>query len=519
MSDIKAREKIDLLLEICKSAGWSENQAKQALGAAAQEGIAAEKYFKLRCWEMDEKEWSALVEKERRKKEAAELNTKKVMELSGCDYETAASHLKNGRKYGITGKQYISKYAWELSSEEQKELGAQLELSRIRQENNNDFYLDIVCRKSGWTAEKAAAEMNAAKKLGITWLKYTQREGWKCNPDEVQALASEVISYKKNVINENKGNYLQQIMNITSWSRGKAELEILKAKNNTGCSYEDFLVFRFWELTAEEQRKYVTLDLFNKMRLKYNDTEKAAKYFDDKAEFNRTFSQFISRRWFTNMNLDYDTFLQNIEGLDFILIKPLAMTQGKGIKKFACNLSSEGNRQLYEQLIQMDKIIIEQYIRQHDTLNALCPSSVNTVRITTLNLDGECHFLYSVLRMGSGDVVDNFHAGGIAASVNLKTGCIDTNAVNLNGDVFEKHPSSCIQIPGLKIPYWDQILDISRAASSIVPNVRLMGWDFAITPEGVELIEGNPGASYIVAQMPYVPLGVGLRDRMTSPFL
>lgn len=132
---------------------------------------------------------------------------------------------------------------------------------------------------------------------------------------------------------------------------------------------------------------------------------------------------------------------------------------------------------------------------------------------------GECHFLYSVFRMGQGAVVDNFHAGGIAASVDPATGIVLTDAADLAANTFPVHPSSGLVIKGFRIPHWEQILDTCRRIAPIVPEVHLIGWDFAITPDGVDLIEGNPGASYVVAQIPNVSIRKGLRSSMVDPYL
>jgi len=360
--------------------------------------------------------------------------------------------------------------------------------------------------------------MDKAKALGITKLKYVQKSCWEMEDGEIKRLSKFILNDKKR-INENKKKYIKSICQNTGWSIGKAELEILKAKINCGASYEDFLLFNLYKLNKEEQKEYVTLDMFNKMRLKYNDYYKAINNFDDKATFNKNFSDLVKHKWFVNENLSYEDFLDNIKGLNKIIIKPLSATQGIGIETAQCNVSEEENKKLYDKIINLGNSIIEEYIIQHDEIMKFCDSSVNTLRITTLNYNNECKFLYSVFRMGRGNVVDNFHAGGIAASVDINTGIISTNAADLKGNTFEASPLTGKKIKGFKIPHWDMIIETCKKANGRIEDVNLIGWDFAITQDGIDLIEGNPGASYVVAQIPNIEDKVGLADKMVKPYL
>ena len=388
-----------------------------------------------------------------------------------------------------------------------------------------------MCRETGWTPAEAQESMDKAKEMGISYLKYVQNGCWELSEDELLELAEKITRYKTEPIAANKAYYVQKIMDAAGWSRGKTELEVLKAKNLTGCSYEDFYVFRFYAISPEEQVKYVTLDLFNKMRIKFNHHSTAAAMFDDKAKFNETFHDFINRRWFVNTDLTFASFVHHTEGLSSVLVKPLCATQGQGIYKLNIRGDEKSLHEAYSRLtappegredpedLSPAPSIVEEYIVQHEATMSICPASVNTLRITTLNYNGQCHFLYSVFRMGRGGVVDNFHAGGIAAAVDIETGKVITDAADLSGNTFPVHPVSGITIKGFQIPHWDQILSVCQNIYNRVEGVNLIGWDFAITPDGVDLIEGNPGASYVVAQIPYVSQGIGLRSVMTDPYL
>ena len=512
-------KKVDpTIAKVCEITGWRTNKAEKYMNAAKELGLTYKQYLKHEAWNLSEEEITELVEKIRKRKEAREKAITEVCEKTGWEREAAAEALKAAVACGLTRKQYISNAAYNLPAEDLPVLAETLATSEQRRTERLQFYLDTVCRKTGWGAEKAQAEMDRFRKLGVTNLKYVQNSLWELEGEDLDEVVDGILEYK-DTIADNKERYRSEIMAKTGWTRAKTDLEVMKCRNICGASYEDFLVFKLYECTPEQQCQYVTLDMFIRMRLTYNDHRIASQYFDDKAKFNETFAPYIHRNWFVNMDLTFDEFSAKTAGISDFLVKPLAKTQGEGIHKLHLSDDPAQRRSAYDELMQEDESIIEEYITQHEAVAAFCPTSVNTLRITTLYKDGVCHFLYSVFRMGRGAVVDNFHAGGIAASVDPATGIVLTDAADLSSNTFAVHPTSGLTIKGFQIPHWDQILDTCRKAAPVVKEVQLVGWDFAITPDGVDLIEGNPGASYVVAQIPNVSIRKGLRSCMVDPYL
>ena len=179
-----------------------------------------------------------------------------------------------------------------------------------------------------------------------------------------------------------------------------------------------------------------------------------------------------------------------------------------GITTVDCNKSKNDNKKIYDYIMGLDKSIVEEFIIQNKEINEFCKTSVNTIRVTTLYDNGKCTFLPAIFRMGNGGVVDNFHADGLAASIDLETGIVNSNGVDLNNNIFEKSPATGKVIKGFKIPYWDLIKKTCEELAKVVPNSRLIGWDIAVTDKGIDLIEGNNGA-YFVSQLVNVENRIG----------
>mgnify|MGYP003305665993 CR=1 FL=1 len=67
----------------------------------------------------------------------------------------------------------------------------------------------------------------------------------------------------------------------------------------------------------------------------------------------------------------------------------------------------------------------------------------------------------SFLRMGVGDnVVDNAHAGGVFAQINIKNGLVESDGINTDGNKYKTHPDSGIELIGYKIPKWKDICEM-----------------------------------------------------------
>jgi hypothetical protein len=144
---------------------------------------------------------------------------------------------------------------------------------------------------------------------------------------------------------------------------------------------------------------------------------------------------------------------------------------------------------------------------------ALSPSGVNTVRIITQNNRGKIEILGSILRISVNSEVDNMAAGNIAALVEIKTGIVIGEGVYSDFKKLNKtnHPVTGHTIVGFAIPYWNEVIDLSKRAALHTPDNRSVGWDIAITDIGPELIEGNHNWCKLLWQL---PAKSGLKKRL-----
>jgi len=173
------------------------------------------------------------------------------------------------------------------------------------------------------------------------------------------------------------------------------------------------------------------------------------------------------------------------------MFKSTGGAEGRGIQKlyFA---TSEDAAVFFDSYIRKDSYIVEDVIVQDERMASLHRESVNTVRVPSIICKGEVKIFYPFLRMGMGRaVVDSNGSGGIAASVDAETGIVYTKGLTKKGRWYLKHPDTGTQIVGFQIPDWNKLVNLAKEITPMVEGTRYIGWDFALTPKGWIVVEGN----------------------------
>lgn len=158
--------------------------------------------------------------------------------------------------------------------------------------------------------------------------------------------------------------------------------------------------------------------------------------------------------------------------------------------------------------------LVQRRVVGHASIVDLSLGALPTVRmLTILDEEGEPEATHAVFRMplGKDIVVDNFHAGGIAASVDMQTGILGSATdIGLRPDCgwCDFHPATWTRIRGRSLPFWAEVVSVAKAAHRAFAGRVFIGWDIAITDDGPVLIEGNAAPDVDLIQRPHeAPLG------------
>lgn len=382
--------------------------------------------------------------------------------------------------------------------------------------NSKAALIESIMKKSGWSRETTIVNVEDAKKrLGVNYTKYNQYNLHSI-PVENQAVEylamlkeSNVKGKKARKEKKNQTLLLTVIIN-TGWDYEYAKECMEKARRISGAEYKDYVAYRFWELDDEVQKTYFTKGDANALRKKYNTNDDNIRIFMNKNEFNEVFSDYLSRPWAHTSRMTWESFQQAFAGESRIIYKPLSDSCGHGVTVF--DLTAEDPQSVYDTLVKLPDGVVEGYVIQHPEMAKYSRNSVNTVRLVSVRAFGKVNVLYAAFRMGGGDaVVDNFHAGGVLALIDVQTGKLVTEAIDLAGNFYANHPVTNEKIVGFQIPYWPQVIEMIENAGKVVDGVGYVGWDIAITEKGPILIEGNTAPAPNVLQTPYARYHQGMK--------
>lgn len=266
--------------------------------------------------------------------------------------------------------------------------------------------------------------------------------------------------------------------------------------------YLDYSLFQFWDLNAAQRASVLTRGKNNAYVRALNDKAHWDD-FDVKPTFLRLFAPYADRKWLDLTDATAQD-LQNLgEELGSFLVKPRDGTHGDGVEIVRAAEVSDWSA-LYDSLTQKGQTLCEEVIVQHPEMSRLWPGSVNTIRLVTiLGQDDTVHTVAAYLRVGNGPrPVDNFNSGGMVTPLDPETGVILAPARDKSGFLSEVHPVTGVKFEGFQVPMWDEVLAFIQKAALVVPQVRYVAWDVAVTAQGPTLVEGNQYPGHDIYNLP-----------------
>lgn len=308
-------------------------------------------------------------------------------------------------------------------------------------------------------------------------------------------------------------------------------------KNTFGLSKKDIKKANRLGFTADE---YVYLDLEHNNPKDYISEYERYRFRDEVKEYrilldNKIiFYELIKN--FTNTNKIYaykqsgrfvaleagyeiQELMERLTEKKILVYKSLTAGGGRGFRllsyengKYYINRKKVSQEQVHELIYHEDDYLIEEYCEQGDFATSIWPYSVNTIRIITLNYDGEIKVAFATQRFGVEEesCVDNACAGGISAVIDVQSGVLhsarraqgklfddDGNAL-----IFDNHPVTLKRIKGEKVPNWSEVTEgVKKLHEKLLfTKIDFIAWDIALLDSGYKVIEANTSCGTCILQ-------------------
>lgn len=191
-----------------------------------------------------------------------------------------------------------------------------------------------------------------------------------------------------------------------------------------------------------------------------------------------------------------------------LILKPMDSSEGRGVHSL--ELAPDGlaldkrpvtEAQALSALSSAPSVLVCERVTQGGFSGRAFPQAVNTIRVVTMvdPQTGAPFIVSAVHRFGTSKSAptDNVSRGGIRSFVDVETGTLSPAGASWALDAtgrrlsFDVHPDSGEPLSGVVLEGWEDVKPLLLGLVRQLPFLIYVGWDVAITENGIVLIEGN----------------------------
>ncbi len=286
--------------------------------------------------------------------------------------------------------------------------------------------------------------------------------------------------------------------------RSKAWLaaDMLHCARKFGAGYYDYVTFGFWDLTDEQRATYITRFISKDMVTFLNDAAYES-FFNDKEKFYNHFRPYIKREFLNFRTASRDELRAFTARHPVLFSKPAHGSCGHDCRKIQIGDYADFD-DFCRHMEAEEAWLLEEVLEQHPQNAAVYPQAMNCLRLITLIAsDGEPHVIFATQKYGlNGRVVDNY---GFGCRVDLNSGRICSPGVSGDGSLgitYDEHPLTHVKLLDREIPCFFAACEMVKEAALVIPQMRYIGWDVGITPNGPAIVEGNNYTAHDFWQLP-----------------
>lgn len=263
-------------------------------------------------------------------------------------------------------------------------------------------------------------------------------------------------------------------------------VDYLKCKSNYKITYDEYLKMHFYAFDNAKRREILTpkentrlINQLNPFDLRY--------LIVSKNEFYHRFDQYIKRDWLLLDDVNNEEFRLFIKSREQIFVPPVDNN-----KMAIIDINHANEWQLHQELVNTNHYIIEEVIKQHPIFDEIVDDSLITIKFITLFEKEKIHLLGSYVNIRIGE--EKYYI-----PIDIENGKTYSQAIH------NHQQTDCInnyQVKSFKIPLWNKALKMVSELPLVIPELKYINWEVAITKDDVILIKASDEPNINVLQHP-----------------
>ena len=340
------------------------------------------------------------------------------------------------------------------------------------------------------------------------------------NPEEMREIGKKLFDANKEFYsNEKRLRSITDIIDLHMPDASDKEKEDFLYRSIYsywvyGNNIKEEFYFNFPEKTHAQKMEYITYrNRFSYMR--HLNSVENRHYLDNKWEAYELMKKYYRRdAILIKDESDFDAFAEFVGKNPVFVVKPVGMSAGRGVHKES--VEGADLKDVFEKILQERNVLGEKYhygdfsammleeiVDQDEEMAALHPASLQSIRLVTVRVGDKVNIWYPRIDIGrGGSFLINAAAGSIMALIDPKTGIISGKGIPESGELFEYHPDTGVKIEGFQIPKWDELIEMATDLMlNVMPDIRYVGWDMALSKKGWCVVEGNWAGEFVGDQL------------------
>jgi Sugar-transfer associated ATP-grasp len=335
--------------------------------------------------------------------------------------------------------------------------------------------------------------------------------------------------------------------------RGRVMTRMLAARIICKLGAQDFMLYNLDAKPARSWKEYLTKTAMDNLQAEVNPVKHKGLVTDKVLFYERCLARDISTPPVLAVIAAYTTkrsgvALQTVEtatqlndllrgfGNRTLIIKDQHGAWGKGVLLVSVRdgriIQHTGEEFTADEIIRhclehQADFIVQDFLRADDRVKSIMPGpALGTFRMVTVSQaeGAEVAVPYAFAKIPvAGNITDNFYhgsTGNLICGIQVETGRLMT-AWGANsgkhGQLVEvdTHPNTGLLLPGFEIPSWAQMLAAAKRAAAAFPELRTLGWDVALTSDGIVMLEANCNYD---PDGPQITLNRGIRSEIARHY-